>query len=90
MKLFRDILENISAVRFGTWARLLALLLSFANTALNAMGKNPLSISEDEAYQALSLIVAAVCTVAAYWKNNSFTGAAQAADKVLEDRRTGA
>ena len=87
MKLIRDIVENLSTVNMGTWTRLLALVLSFVNAALAAMGKHPLA--EDQAFQALSLLVAAICALAAYWKNNSFTAAAQAADKVLEEKRSG-
>ncbi|MDR1805562.1 MAG: SPP1 phage holin family protein [Clostridium sp.] len=87
MRLLREIFENLGNVKLGTWARLLALLLSFVNAALNAMGKNPLPISEEEAYQALSLLVAAICAAVSFWKNNSFTAAAQAADKVLEERK---
>ncbi|MDR0883824.1 MAG: SPP1 phage holin family protein [Oscillospiraceae bacterium] len=87
MKVIRDIIENIASVSFGTWARLLALVLSFANAGLSALGKHPLPISNDEAFQALSLILAAVCALAAYWKNNSFTAAAQVADGVLAKRR---
>jgi len=87
MKILKDIIENVSEVSFGTWARLAALVLSFINAALISMGVHPLPVSEEQVFQALSMILAAICAVAAYWKNNSFTAAAQAADKVLEEKR---
>ena len=69
---------NITA---GTIARTAVLLLALTNQMLSAMGKSPLPIESTTVEQ---LVTAGITTVAAlinWWKNNSFTKEAIAADK---------
>ena len=63
-------------VTTGTIARTAVLAVSLLNVLLNAFGKNPLPFSDDEVYTAVSTVVAVVASLAAWWKNNSFTKAA--------------
>lgn len=71
---------NISA---GTIARTLCLLLALANQALTITGHTVLPIDDDTINQTVSLVFTVGASVVAWWKNNSFTGAAQEADKYM-------
>ena len=74
-------------VTAGTIARTAVLAVSLLNVLLNAFGKNPLPFS-DEVYTAVSTVVAVAASLAAWWKNNSFTKAALKADETLTLERT--
>ena len=71
-----------------TIVRTAVLFVALLNTVLNAFGKNPLPFSDDEVYTAVSTVVAVVASLAAWWKNNSFTKAALKADETLALERT--
>lgn len=71
---------NISA---GTIARTLCLALALVNQGLTITGHAVLPIDDDTINQAVSLVFTVGASVAAWWKNNSFTGAALEADKYL-------
>lgn len=71
---------NISA---GTIARTLCLALALVNQVLTVTGHAVLPIDDDTINQAVSLVFTVGASVAAWWKNNSFTGAALEADKYL-------
>lgn len=71
---------NISA---GTIARTLCLVLALVNQGLTITGHAVLPIDDDTINQVISLVFTVGASVAAWWKNNSFTGAAQKADKYL-------
>lgn len=72
----------------GTIARTAVLVVSLLNVLLNAFGKNPLPFSDDEVYTAVSTVVAVAASIAAWWKNNSFTKAAIKADETLALERS--
>lgn len=84
MKKLKDIISNLSTVNPGTWIRLGLLLLSLANAGLNMFGVHTTVLVSDEASEVLSFLFAIIAALAAYWKNNSFTAAAQAADKAMK------
>ena len=70
-------------VSAGTVARTAVLLLALTNQVLSAMGKPVLPIESTTVEQ---LVTAGITTVAAlinWWKNNSFTAAAVAADSYM-------
>ncbi len=87
MKTIKDIIGNITQVPLSTWARLAALVISFLNLALRCLGFDTMRFSDSEVSSALSIALAAVCALAAYWKNNSFTSAALEADRVLREMK---
>ena len=67
----------------GTITRTAVLLLALTNQVLSAMGKPVLPIESTTVEQ---LVTAGITTVAAlinWWKNNSFTAAAVAADSYM-------
>lgn len=72
----------------GTIARTAVLVVSLLNVLLNAFGKNPLPFSDDQVYTAVSTVVAVAASIAAWWKNNSFTKAAIKADETLALERS--
>lgn len=71
---------NISA---GTIARTLCLALALVNQGLTITGHAVLPIDDDTINQAVSLVFTVGTSLAAWWKNNSFTGVAQEADKYM-------
>ena len=72
----------------GTIARTAVLLLALTNQILSAAGKPvlPIEYSQLEALATTGLTVAA--SLAAWWKNNSFTPAAIRADEALKAFRS--
>lgn len=84
MNKFKSILVSLATVSAGTWARLALLLLSLVNAGLQLFGIGwQIPYVEQEVTSAVSLAFAALCALVGYWKNNSFTLAAQEADRVL-------
>lgn len=69
---------NITA---GTIARTAVLLLALSNQMLSAMGKSPLPIESTTVEQLVTAGITTIAALIAWWKNNSFTKEAIAADK---------
>ena len=69
---------NITA---GTSARTAVLLLALTNQLLSAMGKSPLPIESTTVEQLVTAGITTIAALVAWWKNNSFTKEAIAADK---------
>lgn len=73
-------------VEAGTIVRTICLVLALINQVLVMSGHSVLPI-EDAAVEAIVTNVATIVTaVAAWWKNNSFTQKAIAADKELHSK----
>ena len=70
-------------VKADTLARTIFLALTLINLILNAFGKVPLQLEESFIYEVCSLAAVLLASIAAWWKNNSFTKAAIKADEVL-------
>ena len=86
MAKIKDILSNIGNVKAGTWARLILMVISLVNMALAAAGKAPIPADYNEIYTIVSIVFSVLVGISAYWKNNSFTEAAQTADKYLHEQ----
>ena len=69
---------NITA---GTIARTAVLLLALTNQMLSAMGKSPLPIESTTVEQLVTAGITTIAALVAWWKNNSFTKEAIAANK---------
>lgn len=76
-----------SAISAGTIARTVALALALLNQILTVLGLNPLDIAEDDVYTLCSTIATVITALIAWWENNSFTKAAIAADKYLDQAK---
>ena len=62
----------------GTIVRTVVLAVALVNQGLTISGRNPLPFTNEEVGQGVSMIVTSLW---AWWKNNSFTQAAIAADE---------
>lgn len=76
--------NNISA---GTITRTAVLLLALTNQILSACGKPILPIESATVEQLVTAGITTVAALIAWWKNNSFTQAALAADEVYEQKK---
>ena len=73
----------------GTIARTVVLIIALINQALTMTGHNPLPWSDEQLYEGVTLVLTVAASLAAWWKNNSFTKAAIEADEILQDIRKG-
>ena len=87
MTKIKDIFTNLSGVKTSTWIRLIMLVLSLVNLILGAFGIAPITFDENELYTVVSVIFAVITGIVAFWKNNSFTSAAQAADEYFRNQQ---
>ena len=85
MKKFKEIVTNIPKVSVGCYVRLALLLISVLNLALRCFGADTLPMNNEEVEDFVSVAFTVASTLAAYWKNNSFTSAALAADETLKE-----
>ena len=87
MTKIKDIFTNLSGVKTSTWIRLIMLVLSLVNLILGAFGIAPITFDENELYAVVSVIFAVITGIVTFWKNNSFTSAAQAADEYFHNQK---
>jgi len=87
MNKLKDIAENLAQVSYGTWLRFALLLLSLVNAVLRMLGIETFLFTEQEAADVISCLMIVLSAACAFWKNNSFTAAAQQADRLLEEMR---
>ena len=75
---------NISA---GTIARTICLALALTNQVLSATGHAVLPIEDAQVETLVTTGLTVAASLAAWWKNNSFTPAAIKADEALKAER---
>ena len=68
-----------------TVARTVVLAFVLLNQVLTMSGHNPLPFSEDEMYSMLTAVSTVMASLWTWWKNNSFTQEAIAADEKLKE-----
>ena len=71
----------------STIARTVVLVLALVNQLLVMFGINPLPFSDEGIYEAVTALLTVGASMWAWWKNNSFTKAAQEADRYLAQLR---
>lgn len=71
-------------VSVSTIIRTMCLILALANQGLTIAGYSPLPIENETVAQLVSLAATIIASLAAWWKNNSFTQKAIAADKIFK------
>ena len=74
-------------VKAETIIRTVVLIIALINQILIATGNNVLPISDDQIAELLSTIFTIGASLWAWWKNNSFTKKAIAADEYLAELR---
>lgn len=72
-------------IETGTIVRTAVLMFALVNQGLTISGHNPLPFTNEEAGQAVSSLLTTGASLWAWWKNNSFTQAAIAADEQLHN-----
>lgn len=75
---------NITA---GTVARTIILALALVNQVLSALGRPLLPIEDAQIEALVTTGWTVVAAMVAWWKNNSFTAAAKAADQTMREER---
>ena len=73
----------------GTLARTIILALALINQILSVCGVAVLPIEDGQVETLVSTAWTVVAAAIAWWKNNSFTAAAIAADQVLKESKLG-
>ena len=79
-------LVQLSGVSVGTWTRTMLMILTLINVGLAAFNKPLIEVKTEEIYTIVSVGLAGVVGLLNYWKNNSFTKAAQEADRYLHEQ----
>ena len=79
---------NLKGVTAQTWARTLVLVLALISQLCVILGKRSEAIDIDQWQEYVTYIFTVGASIVAWWKNNSFTGNAQKADKMLRGDET--
>lgn len=79
----------MSKISSGTVIRTAVLAVALINQALAAMGKSPLPFSDETLTEIISIVFTISAAIPSWWKNNSFTSNAIAADEYKEQLNEG-
>lgn len=71
----------------GTIARTILLALALLNQLLAACGVQALPIEDEAIHTLVSTLWTTAASLAAWWKNNSFTRAARTGDAAMQQAR---
>ena len=74
---------NLKGVTVQTWARTLVLVLALISQLCVILGKRTEAIDIDRWQEYVTYALTVGASIAAWWKNNSFTRNAQVADNIL-------
>lgn len=77
----------MSKVKPSTIIRTVILALALVNNCLSMSGRSPLPIEDAQIEATLSGLFTIAAAVWSWWKNNSFTTAAIAADEIMADMK---
>lgn len=79
---FKTIIKtiNLKNVKVSTWVRLAMMVIALVSYLAKEFGLVPPEITENQVYNVVIIVFTVVSFLQAYWKNNSFTEAAQEAD----------
>lgn len=69
----------------ATIARTVVLVVALINQVLTMGGYNPLPWANEAVYEGVTTALTVAASLAAWWKNNSFTQAAIEADETLKE-----
>lgn len=74
---------NLKGVSAQTWARTIVLLVALVAQLFVVLGKREEGIDIERWQEVVTYALTLISAVWSWWKNNSFTDAAQKADEVL-------
>lgn len=79
---------DIKNVSSGTITRTIILLIALVNQILAYFGISPLQIADEDIGTVVTILFTVGASVAAWWKNNSFTKTAIQADMMKQNLKT--
>ena len=82
-------METRYKIEKDTIIRTICLALALINQLLTAYGKSPLPIQDAQVEVLVSTTLTMAAAIWAWWKNNSFTPAALAGDKIMKALKHG-
>lgn len=74
----------MNKIKVATMTRTAVLILALANQILSATGHSPIPVDDAQLEQLISTGITVGAAIWAWWKNNSFTKEAIAADNYLD------
>lgn len=74
----------MNKIKDATMIRTAVLILALANQILSATGHSPIPVDDAQLEQLISTGITVGAAIWAWWKNNSFTKEAIAADNYLD------
>lgn len=74
----------MNKIKVATLTRTAVLILALMNQILSATGHSPIPVDDAQLEQLISTGITVGAAIWAWWKNNSFTKEAIAADNYLE------
>ena len=74
----------MNKIKVATLTRTAVLILALANQILSATGHSPIPVDDAQLEQLISAGMTVGAAIWAWWKNNSFTKEAIAADNYLD------
>ena len=74
----------MNKIKVATMTRTAVLILALANQILSATGHSPIPVDDAQLEQLISTGMTVGAAIWAWWKNNSFTKEAIAADNYLD------
>ena len=74
----------MNKIKISTMTRTAVLILALMNQILSATGHSPIPVDDAQLEQLISTGMTVGAAIWAWWKNNSFTKEAIAADNYLE------
>ena len=74
----------MNKIKIATMTRTAVLILALANQILSATGHSPIPVDDAQLEQLISTGMTVGAAIWAWWKNNSFTKEAIAADNYLD------
>ncbi len=80
----KNIIEKAKSVSPGAWVRLALLIASLVGAGMKITGVCGCITDNETVENTVTVVVMVVVAVASYWKNNSFTEAARAADEIMK------
>ncbi len=76
-------MEKNSTITAGSLARTAVLFLALINQGLSLAGRPVIAVADEEITQLITLAFTVAAALVAWWKNNSFTKAARAGDRLM-------
>lgn len=81
--------QMVMGITAGTIVRTILLGIAIINQILSFAGKPLIYIDNEQLSQFVALMFSIVISIVSWWKNNSFTRAARAGDKVMHGIKDG-